>query len=67
MDFVKIKNVHIKPSFLSDLMDKVADGMIPYQWQALNDLVPDAAPSYCMRNLRAAAGEIKAPHGGWVC
>ncbi|MBR5751699.1 MAG: glycoside hydrolase family 127 protein [Clostridia bacterium] len=66
MDFVKIKNVHMKPSFLSDLMDKVADGMIPYQWQALNDLVPDAAPSYCMRNLRAAAGEIKAPHGGCV-
>ena len=66
MDFVKINNVAMLPSFLKELMDKVADGMIPYQWQALNDSIPDAAPSYCIRNLRAAAGEIKAEHGGCV-
>ena len=39
---------------------------IPYQWRALNDEVPDAAPSYCMRNFRAAAGKLSAPHGGFV-
>ncbi len=29
--------------------------MIPYQWEALNDRVEGAAPSYCMHNFRAAA------------
>jgi len=28
--------------------------------------VADAAPSYCIRNFKAAAGEIDAPHGGCV-
>ena len=28
--------------------------MIPYQWEALNDRVEGAAPSFCMRNFRIA-------------
>jgi len=31
--------------------------VIPYQWDALNDNVEGAAPSYCMRNFRLA-GEL---------
>ncbi len=66
MQKVSSKDVNIRPSFLRTLMDRVADRMIPYQWETLNDLVPDAAPSYCIRNLKAAAGLIDAPHGGCV-
>ena len=29
--------------------------VIPYQWEALNDRVPGAEPSWCMHNFRAAA------------
>ncbi len=47
-------------------MDKVADRMIPYQWEALNDRIPDAAPSYCIRNFKAAAHMIDMPHSGCV-
>ncbi len=28
--------------------------MLPYQWDALNDRVEGAAPSYCMRNFKTA-------------
>ena len=60
------KNVEIQPSFFKNLMNLAADSIIPYPWRALNDEVPDAEPSYCIRNFRAAAGEIDAPHGGFV-
>ncbi|MBQ4157769.1 MAG: glycoside hydrolase family 127 protein, partial [Clostridia bacterium] len=60
------KNVEIQPSFFKNLMNLAADSIIPYQWRALNDEVPDAEPSYCIRNFRAAAGEIDAPHAGFV-
>jgi DUF1680 family protein len=29
--------------------------VIPYQWRALNDAVPGAEPSYCIRNFKLAA------------
>ncbi len=60
------KNVEIQPSFFKNLMNLAADSIIPYQWRALNDEVKDAEPSYCIRNFRAAAGEIDAPHAGFV-
>ena len=39
---------------------------IPYQWKALNDLIPGAAPSHCMRNFRVAAGREAGEHAGCV-
>ena len=32
----------------------VRNQMLPYQWDALNDQVEGAAPSYCMRNFKIA-------------
>jgi DUF1680 family protein len=32
------------------------DTVIPYQWEAINDRIPDAPASYSMHNFRAAAG-----------
>lgn len=60
------KQVVIRESFFKNLMTLAAERIIPYQWEALNDNVPGAAPSYCIRNFRAAAGEINAPFGGCV-
>ena len=28
--------------------------VLPYQWEALNDRIPEAAPSYCMRDFKVA-------------
>lgn len=39
-------------------MELVRTEVIPYQWNALNDNVPGAAPSFCMRNYRRA-GEVE--------
>ncbi len=66
IEAVKSKNVVIRPSFLKELMDRVADKLIPYQWEALNDRIADADPSYCIRNFKSAAGLINMPHGGCV-
>jgi DUF1680 family protein len=57
-------------------MDRVRTTVIPYQWEALNDRIPGAEPSYCMRNFKLAA-ELTRPdldygvpkdtkHGGCV-
>lgn len=63
---VNQRNVTISESFFKNLMRLASENIIPYQWEALNDNVPGAEPSYCIRNLRAAAGRIKEPHGGCV-
>lgn len=39
---------------------------IPYQWKALNDEIPGAVPSHCMRNFRIAAGKMQGEHAGFV-
>jgi DUF1680 family protein len=36
-------------------MDRIRTRVIPYQWDALNDRIPGAEPSYCMRNFKLAA------------
>jgi hypothetical protein len=35
-------------------MELVRNEVIPYQWDALNDKVEGAAPSFCMRNFKVA-------------
>ncbi len=61
-----IKEVSVRDSFFSRLMDIAKDKMIPYQWLALNDAAEGATKSYCLRNFRSAAGLINAEHGGFV-
>ena len=41
--------------FWGRIMEKVRVNVIPYQWEVLNDLLPDTEPSYCMRNFKIAA------------
>jgi len=52
---LKLANVKIDDGFWKDEMELVRKEIIPYQWEALNDRVEGAAPSYCMRNFKLAA------------
>lgn len=47
----------ITDSFWREKQELVRKEVIPYQWNALNDKVEGAAPSYCMRNFKLA-GEV---------
>lgn len=52
-----MSKVKITDAFWKNEQELVRTEVIPYQWNALNDNVKDAAPSYCMRNFRIA-GEL---------
>lgn len=49
-----LKQVTITDVFWHREQELVRKEVIPYQWEALNDRIADAAPSYCMHNFRAA-------------
>ena len=44
----------------------VKEEVIPYQWDILNDRLPDAEPSHAIDNLRIAAGEMEGHFYGQV-
>lgn len=54
-----LKQVRITDEFWGREQELVRKEVIPYQWDALNDRIPDAAPSYCMRNFRVAGRLMK--------
>ena len=59
-DFSKplsLRSVQITDDFWEKEMELVRNQMLPYQWDALNDQVEGAAPSYCMRNFKIAGKE----------
>lgn len=58
--------VRIHDAFWDAIRETVRREGIPYQWKALNDQVPGATPSYCMRNFRIAAGKETGSHGGFI-
>lgn len=53
VDLTKIK---INDRFWSKHVNLVRESIIPYQWKAMNDLVPGAEPSHCLDNFAIAAG-----------
>jgi DUF1680 family protein len=54
-EFIRLADVKITGGFWSPFMERVRTVVIPYQWEALNDRVPGAEPSRCMRNFKIAA------------
>lgn len=54
-----LKNVAITDEFWGREQELVRTEVIPYQWEALNDRIPEAAPSYCMRNFKVAGRLMK--------
>ncbi len=51
---ISLRNVTVTDSFWKHQMELVRKEVIPYQWDALNDRIPEAAPSFCMRNFKIA-------------
>ena len=49
-----LKKVRITDAFWGREQELVRKEVIPYQWEALNDRIPEADPSYCMRNFKVA-------------
>ena len=52
---IDLKQTEVRDSFWTPRQELVRTEVLPYQWNALNDNVEGAAPSYCMHNFRAAA------------
>ena len=61
-----LQKTQVKDTFWTRTRETVRREGIPYQWRALNDAIPDAEPSYCMRNFRVAAGKETGDFGGFV-
>lgn len=51
---IGLTSVTVTDEFWKQEIETVRTEVIPYQWNALNDAVPGAAPSYCMRNYKVA-------------
>ncbi|MCR5656635.1 MAG: glycoside hydrolase family 127 protein [Butyrivibrio sp.] len=51
---IGMKNVKITDEFWNREQELVRTEVIPYQWEALNDRVEGASPSFCMHNFKAA-------------
>ncbi len=56
---ISLKNIEINDEFWGREQELVRKEVIPYQWEALNDRVPGAAPSFCMRNFKVAGRLMK--------
>ncbi len=55
-----LRSVRVTDPFWSREMGLIRTAVIPYQWDALNDRVPGAAPSWWAHNMRAAARAVAA-------
>lgn len=63
---VPLGNIQINDQFWNRYIKLVKEAIIPYQWDTLNDLIPDAEPSHCISNFKIAAGEIEGTFEGAV-
>jgi len=52
-----LKDVRITGSFWNRYMKQIHEKVIPYQWEALNDRIPDAKRSHCIENFEIASGK----------
>ncbi|OKP72593.1 hypothetical protein A3842_22595 [Paenibacillus sp. P3E] len=59
-------SVTIQDEFWGRYIRLVQDVVIPYQYEALHDRVPDAEPSQAIANFEIAAGRKKGQFHGWV-
>ena len=58
--------VKLLAGFWRSRQELVRTEAIPYQWEALNDAIPDVEPSHAIQNLRVAAGDATGTHRGFV-
>ncbi|MGQ7890139.1 glycoside hydrolase family 127 protein [Paenibacillus sp. WC2504] len=63
---LSLNQIQINDDFWNHYVNLVRNTVIPYQWEALNDRVPDAEPSHAIHNFRIAAGLETGEYHGWV-
>ncbi|MBA9085514.1 hypothetical protein FHR92_001980 [Fontibacillus solani] len=56
----------IQDPFWSEYIRLVREVVVPYQWEALNDRIPEAEPSHAISNFKIAAGEEQGEFYGMV-
>lgn len=61
-----VYGLQVEDPFWDGYRRLVRDVVVPYQWEALNDRIEGAEPSYAVRNMKAAAGDLHAEFGGYV-
>ena len=69
MDKVKnlvINSVKIQDGFWDYYVDLVKNVVLPYQWDALNDNIPNAQESRAIKNIKIAAGRLEGEFYGMV-
>jgi DUF1680 family protein len=66
MDSLPLSAIHIDDPGWNRYTKLIPEKVIPYQWEILNDRIPDAPPSHCLKNFRIAAGEAEGKHCGMV-
>lgn len=62
----RLRNITITDPLFGHYVSLVADKIIPYQWDTLNNRVPGAQPSYSLRNFRIAAGLEQGAYQGVI-
>ncbi|MCY9660855.1 glycoside hydrolase family 127 protein [Paenibacillus chondroitinus] len=63
---LSLNQIQINDNFWNHYVSLVRNTVIPYQWDALNDRIPDAEPSHAIHNFRIAAGLETGEYHGWV-
>ncbi|MCL1863705.1 MAG: glycoside hydrolase family 127 protein [Defluviitaleaceae bacterium] len=63
---LSLKDITVGGSFWSRYMELIRKEVIPYQWDILNDRIPDAARSSCIKNFEIAAGRVQDEFYGMV-
>ena len=61
-----LRNIKIEDPLFAHYTDMISQKLLPYQWDVLNDRLPEVEKSYCVRNFRVAAGELEAERLGAV-
>ena len=59
-------DVKLTGGMLAEIQKKVGTQMLPFQWRALNDELPEIEKSHCVENFRIAAGESQEKFYGMV-
>ena len=61
-----IDSINVTDNFWRNMMELVRNNVIPYQWEALNDRIEGAEPSYCIQNFKIAANMMEGEFKGFV-
>ena len=61
-----LENAQVQDPLWQREIQLIRHSVIPYQWEALNDRIPGAPPSWWVHNMKAAARAVSAKKAGGV-